>query len=80
MIEVKKVKKKQENVEEEPPMELNVFKYELFKMCLERVIFDQGEIDEDMGIVNSNSLSMSFKLAYNTLYENQIIVEHEEYE
>lgn len=55
-------------------LELNVFKYELIKMMLERVVNDYDDTEEDDDIFSKeSSLSKSFNLAFNTLVQYEII-------
>jgi hypothetical protein len=56
-------------------IEINLFKYESIKMCLERVMSEYDEIDDQL--FADKSLSVSFKLAFNTLTKNEIIIEEE---
>jgi len=68
--------------EETEGLEINVFKYELIKMCLQRILED-GYGDEEDGSIGSFSLkpeSISFRLALNTLIKNEIILEYDEEE
>lgn len=68
--------------EETDGLEINVFKYELIKLCLQRVLEDGYNDDED-GSIGSFSLkpeSISFKLALNTLIKNKIILEYDDEE
>lgn len=63
--------------EGEDVIEINVFKYELIKMMLERVLneFDDPEEDVVMSSFKENSKSISFNLAFNTLIRYEIIIE-----
>lgn len=47
-------------------------------MCLDRVLNDYDEVDEEMGLFGSNNLNVSFKLAFNTLIKNGILIEDDE--
>lgn len=58
--------------------EINIFKYEIIKMCVERVLSEFQEVDEMMGAQSRNETSVSFKLAFNTLLKNKIIIEDED--
>lgn len=74
--------KKSEEAEGDGGLEINVFKYELIKMCLQRVLEDGYQDDED-GSIGSFSMkpeSISFRLALNTLIKNEIILEYDEEE
>lgn len=57
--------------------EINVFKYEILKMLLDRVLSEVDEIDEEMGMFAKNSTTVSFKLAFNTLIQYGVIIEEE---
>jgi hypothetical protein len=60
--------------------EINIFKYEIIKMCLDRVLFDSEDMDEQMGPFSTSSSPgmVSFKIAFNTLIKYEILIE--EYE
>jgi hypothetical protein len=47
-------------------------------MCLERVLSEYQEVDEKMGPFAQNELSISFKIAFNTLIKYQILIEEDE--
>jgi hypothetical protein len=81
--EVKKIKKKlitEEKTSEDPEggLELNVFKFEVFKACLERALNEYEEADEKLGVFAENSTSISFKIAFNTLVKYDILKEENE--
>ena len=57
--------------------EINVFKYEILKMMIDRVLNEIDEIDEEMGLFAKNTTSVSFRLAFNTLTQYGIIIEEE---
>jgi hypothetical protein len=59
-------------------LEINVFKYELFKLMIERVLGEVDEIDEEIGPFAQKSTSVSFKIAFNTLLKYGIIIEENE--
>ena len=59
-------------------LEINLFKYETIKMCLERVLNEFQEIDEGMGPFAQNEVSLSFKIAFNTLIKYEILIEDDE--
>lgn len=64
--------------EDGEPTEINVFKYDLLKMCIDRVVNDFEEPDESMGVFGKNELSPSFKIAFNTLIKYDILLEDDE--
>ena len=56
-------------------LEINIFKYEIIKMCLERILGEVDDVDEEMGAFAQNSTTTSFKLAFNTLIKYKILIE-----
>ena len=48
-------------------LELNVFKYEIFKGCVERLLNELSEPDPELEIFGGQKFGISFKIAYNTL-------------
>lgn len=67
--------------DEAEALEVNVFKYELIKMCLQRVLEDgyEGE-DGDISSFKMDNRSVSFKIALYTLIKNEILLEYDEEE
>lgn len=61
-------------------MEINIFKYEIIKMMLERVLdeFDEEGDDDVLSSLKGKKNSASFNLAFNTLYQYGIIKEENE--
>jgi hypothetical protein len=55
--------------------EINIFKYEIIKMCLERILGEIDEVDEEMGVFAKNNTTTSFKIAFNTLIKYKILIE-----
>lgn len=70
-----------EESEDEPTLEINVFKYEVLKMCIDRVLSEYiGDEDEDSSPLFKKD-STSLKIAMATLIKNNILIEFdEEYE
>jgi hypothetical protein len=58
--------------------EVNIFKYEIIKMCLDRVLAEFEQVDEELGEFAQNNTTTSFKIAFNTLIKNQILIEDDE--
>ena len=58
--------------------EVNIFKYEVIKMCLDRVLSEYEEVDNELGAFAQNNTTTSFKIAFNTLIKNQILIEDDE--
>jgi hypothetical protein len=82
---VKKSGKKEENENESGDLVvldvgqgINIFKYELIKLCLERILMEDTENDESMGEFSTVSTPISFRIAFNTLIKNQILIEDDE--
>ena len=63
---------------EEETLEVNIFKYEIIKMCLDRVLGEIDEVDEQLGKFAQEGTSVSFRIAFNTLIKNQILIEDDE--
>ena len=47
-------------------------------MCLDRVLNDYEEVDEEMGVFGGNNVNVSLKIAFNTLIKNGILIEDDE--
>jgi hypothetical protein len=58
--------------------EINVFKYDLIKMCIDRVLTEYDDTDENIGVFAQKETSLSFKLAFNTLLKGGILKEDDE--
>jgi hypothetical protein len=58
--------------------EVNIFKYEVIKMCLDRILSEYDEVDEGLGPFAQNNTTTSFKIAFNTLIKYQILIEDNE--
>ena len=54
---------------------LNIFKYEIIKMCLERILGEYEEEDDDSNLFGAKKASQSFKIAFNTLIKYEILIE-----
>jgi hypothetical protein len=52
--------------------------YEILKMCVERVLNEIDEVDEEMGPFSQKGVTLSFRLAFNTLIKNNILIEEDE--
>jgi hypothetical protein len=63
---------------EEDTLEVNIFKYEVIKMCLSTVLSEAEEMDEEIAPFSQNGTSIAFKIAFNTLIKNNILVEQEQ--
>lgn len=50
-------------------------------MCLERVLNEYNEdVDQETAVFTENGISASFKIAFNTLIKNKILLEDYSYE
>jgi hypothetical protein len=58
--------------------EVNIFKYEIIKMCLDRILGEIDEVDEELGVFAKNNTTVSFKIAFNTLIKNEILIEEDD--
>jgi hypothetical protein len=55
-------------------MRVNIIKYELIKMMLDVVLSEDVEIDDKLGLKSSSSsISIPFKIAFNSLLNKKII-------
>lgn len=52
---------------------INIVKYETIKLMLEVLMDEHEEIDEVLGSKGTNSLSIPFKIAFNTLVSKKLI-------
>jgi hypothetical protein len=57
----------------EGEIHINVAKYEIIKMMIEIIMSESEEADENLGTHNLKKLSIPFKIAFNTLLQNQIL-------
>lgn len=65
-------------LEEDDEQQINIFKYEMLKMCIQR-IFDEFENPEnDMGVFGSKTSAISFTTAFNTLIKYNILIENDD--
>jgi hypothetical protein len=47
-------------------------------MCLDRVLGEIDEVDEGLGKFAQEGTTISFRIAFNTLIKNQILIEDED--
>lgn len=61
-------------------LEINAFKYELFKSCIERVLSEYPENTDDdiLGAFTEKPTSTSFNIAFNTLLKYEILNEYDD--
>jgi hypothetical protein len=46
-------------------------------MCIERVLNEFEDSDEEMGLFAQKETTVSFRIAFNTLLKNNILIEEE---
>jgi hypothetical protein len=61
---------------------INIFKYELMKMCIDRVLneFNDEEVDSKLFSSDGEKDNLSFDIAVNTLIKNDILIFDVDYE
>lgn len=64
-----------ESDSEEKGASINIFKYEVLKMCIERVLDEPAINDEGLGMIGQSEFPSSFKIAFNTLINYEILTE-----
>jgi hypothetical protein len=74
-LRAKSKTKSSEEDNERSGLELNIFKFELYKACIERLFLDNQEIDDNLGVYAEKSTNISFRIAFNTLLKNEILTE-----
>ena len=62
-----------QHVNEDGKMEINLPRFELFKLLLDTTCGIIEEVDENLGAVSLNKLSIPYKLSLNTLIKYKII-------
>lgn len=62
---------------EKEGLSINVFKYDLLKMCVERVMDDFTDSETGGDVFSKDEMSNSYKLSFNTLLKEGIISEDE---
>jgi len=62
---------------EDRTLELNVFKFEIFKSCIERILLYEytDDKDDDIAMFQAKTLPLSFVIAFNTLLKYEILIE-----
>jgi len=62
----------------ERQVELNVFKFDCYKVCLDRVLSEyQEEDDQDVAAFTNKVNNPGFAIAFNTLEKNKILMRYE---
>jgi hypothetical protein len=75
MIEICKTNKQIKDDEEENGVEINIFKYEILKHCVEKILNTYEEVDDEMPLIMENQYDLSFVLALNTLIKYEVLIE-----
>jgi len=57
----------------ETDQQISVVKFDIYKNLIDVILTEREEMDENLGIHNSNNLTIPFKIAFNTLLINNII-------
>lgn len=76
-VKIDKDDEEKEDIEN-ATIEVNIFKYEIIKMCLDRILNDFEDVDNEMGIFGQSNVNISFKIAFNTLIKYNILIEEDE--
>ena len=61
--------------DDEETLEINIFKYEVIKMCLDRVLGEFSESESEIDAFLSKDNNISFNIAFKTLIKNKILIE-----
>ncbi len=77
MIEICKTEKSMSE-ESEDNLEINIFKYEILKNCVEKVLNTYEDMDDEMPLLIENQFDISFVLAFNTLIKYNVLIEMED--
>lgn len=62
-----------EDEEGKEDMTINIVTFDIVKMMLEVILTERDEVDENLGIISADKLSLPFKFAFNTLIRYNII-------
>lgn len=71
LVEIKKDVKEDEG--EDEGQQFSLIKYDILKIMIEVVMSEREEVDNNLGIIKTEELSLPFKLAFNTLLKYNII-------
>jgi hypothetical protein len=69
-----------DNEENKDGPDINIFKYDMLKLCIDRVLreYDEETEDDDMGLFALSDANVSLKIAFNTLIKYNILIEDED--
>jgi len=56
-------------------VEINIFKYELLKTCLEKILNTFEDMGDEMPLLIENQFDLSFTVAFNTLIKYNVLIE-----
>jgi len=73
LVEIKKEPNSEKEEEGEEGQQFSLIKYDILKIMIEVVMSEREEIDNNLGVIKTNELSLPFKLAFNTLLKYNII-------
>jgi len=68
-------KKCEESVKRDNAHQIDVTKYEMYRELIGTILTSNEIVDDKMGIIGLNSLSIPFKLSFNTLIIKKILKE-----
>lgn len=71
LVEIKKDVKEEEG--EDEGQQFSLIKYDILKIMIEVVMSEREEVDNNLGIIKTEELSLPFKLAFNTLLKYNIL-------
>lgn len=81
IFEACKIVELTETDENKESSDINIFKYDMLKLCLDRLLreYDDGLDDnDDMGFFALSEVNVSLKIAFNTLIKYNILTEDED--
>jgi hypothetical protein len=58
---------------ETPEQQISVTRFETFKSLIEVILTEREDLDDSLGVHGSKSLTIPFKIAFNTLLMNKIL-------
>lgn len=78
-VYVEETKNEGDEISEEQKLELNVFKFDCYKACLDRVLseYQEDPDEQDVAAFTNKSTNPSFGIAFNTLLRKEMIKKDE---
>jgi hypothetical protein len=73
VVEVKQGSKPETDEEIVEGQQFSLIKYDVLKIMIEVIMSEREEMDNNLGVIKINTLSLPFKLAFNTLLKYNII-------